>query len=137
VNEYPRAAKWLYERLTSPPISGVQTVTEHPGPQGALRPAITFLLMAPDDLMVIGDARVWAEFLMLVTAVDQTESTDSLRAIADEIDARLHRAEGDVDDARVISSTRVSAFHAAEVSDGVPYRRLGGTYSLLVQPISP
>jgi hypothetical protein len=136
VNEYPRAIKWLYETLTTTPISGVGTVSEHPAPQGSPRPAITYQLQAPDDLTVVGEARIWAEFLMLVTVSDQTESTYSLKAIADEIDARLHGGSGTADDAAIISSLRVSAFHADELSDGVPYRRLGGLYSLLVQPIN-
>lgn len=137
MNEYPRAAKWLYTVLTQPPIPGVAIVSEHPAPQGSARPAVTFNLQAPDDLIVIGEHRVWAEFLMLVTVSDQTESTASLKGAADEIDARLHRTDGIADDGRIISSTRVSAFHADELTDGVPWRRLGGLYSLLVQPLNP
>lgn len=137
MNEYPRAAKWLYQTLTTPPIPGIRTVSEHPAPQGSPRPTITFLLQAPDDLTVVGEDRVWAAFLMLVTAIDQTESTASLRPYADEIDRRLHGTDGVADDARVISSVRLSAFHADEVDDGVPYRRLGGLYELLVQPLNP
>lgn len=138
MNEYPRAAKWLYGVLTSPPISGIATVGEHPIPQGKPYPGITYQLQGSDDLTVVGEARVWAEFQMLVTAVGQTQSTESLRTAADAIDARLHGLHGTygpAGDAAVISSTRISVFHTDEINDGVPYRRLGGIYSLLVQPI--
>lgn len=137
MNEYPRAIKWLYQVLTSPAISGVAIVSEHPAPQGSTGPWLTYALQAPDDLTVVGEDRVWAEFQMLVTVTDQTESTYALMPIADEIDSRLHGADGTVDDAAVISSVRLNAFHADELDDGVPYRRLGGIYALLVQPINP
>lgn len=137
MNEYPRLAKWLYTTLTTPPIPGIKTVSEHPAPQGSLRPTITFLLQAPDDLTVVGEDRVWATFVMLVTATNQTESTASLKPYADEIDKRLHGTDGVADDARIISSVRLSAFQSDELNDGVPYRRLGGIYELLVQPLNP
>lgn len=135
MNEYPRAARWLYDVLTDPPIAGIETVGEHPIPQGGLYPGITFTLQASDDLSVIGEIRVWAEFLMLVTAVAQTQSTESLKVAADAIDLRLQATTGNVSDASIISSTRVSSFHSDETIDGISYRRLGGIYSLLVQPL--
>jgi hypothetical protein len=136
VNEYPRAQRWLYQTLTTPPITGVGTVSEHPAPQGSPQPVITYSLQAPDDLMVVGEDRVWAAMLMLVTVSKATESTRSLMAIADEIDRRLHGADGVADDGRVISSVRQTLFHADEINDGVQYRRLGGIYELLVQPLN-
>lgn len=137
MNEYPRAQRWLYQTLTVPPIPGVGTVSEHPAPQGAPRPWLTYQLQAPDDLMVVGEDRVWAAMLMLVTVGNQTESTRSLMAIADEIDRRLHGSDGIAEDGRIISSVRQTVFHADDLQDGVPYRRLGGIYELLVQPLNP
>lgn len=137
MNEYPRAARWLHDVLTTPPIAGIATVGEHPIPQGLPYPGITYQLQASDDVTVVGEARVWAEFLMVVTAVGQTQSTESLKDAADAIDTRLHGTTGDVDDASVISSVRVSVYHTDELNDGVPYRRLGGIYALLVQPLNP
>lgn len=137
-NEYPRALKWLYETLTDPAITTIDdAVYEHPGPGDSPDRAITYALQAPDDLVVVGEERVWAEFLMLVAVRDKTESTYSLKDVADEIDVRLHGTDGPVDEHFVISSTRIAPFHAAELVDGVPYRRLGGIYSLLVQPANP
>lgn len=136
MNEYPRAQRWLYQTLTTPPITGVGTVSEHPAPQSAPKPVITYQLQAPDDLMVVGEDRVWAAMLMLVTVSNATESTRSLMAIADEMDRRLHGAQGVADDGRIISCVRQTVFHTDELNDGVPYRRLGGLYELLVQPLN-
>ncbi len=133
MNEYPRASDWLNTVLAG--ISGVNTICEHPVPQGQPYPAITWSVQASDDMTVVGESRVWAEFLMLVTAVDQTRSTLALQSIADAIDLALHGTTGDVADASVISSVRISPFQDSDIADGVPYRRLGGLYSLLVQPL--
>lgn len=137
-SEYPRAATWLTTVLTTPPITGLTGgVHEHPGPQGSVYPMVTFQQQSEVDLSVINAHRVWAEFLILVRVIGQTASTVSLEAIADEIDARLHRVSGTTTDAQVISSVRESSFHMAEAVQGVEYRHLGGLYQLLVQPTHP
>lgn len=138
MNEYPRAAEWLYATLTTPAIAGLTGgVHEHPAPQGTAYPAITFSLQAATDVGELAEHRIWAELLLLVRAWGQTRSTASLRAIADEIDARLHRGSGTTSDGRVISSVRLEAHHDRNVADGIEYRALGGIYQLLVQPLSP
>ena len=137
MNEYVSAMAWITATLTTPPIAGVTGVYEHPAPQLSVYPLITVQQQSELDLEVINAHRVWAEFIFLVRVIGQTASTLSLKAIADEIDARLHRTSGTTSDSQVISSTRISVFHMPEEAQGVEYRHLGGLYELLVQPLSP
>jgi hypothetical protein len=137
MNEYVSAATWLTETLTTPPIAGVTAVCEHPAPQLSVYPLITFQQQSELDLEVINAHRVWAEFQFLVRVIGQTASSLDLKAIADEIDARLHRTSGTTSDSQVISSTRKYVFHMPEEAQGVEYRHLGGLYELLVQPLNP
>lgn len=138
-NELPWAIDFCFRKLTNPPITTIDGhVYEHPGPADSPARAITMTVQAATDLTVIGEERVWASALMAVTARDQTESTWSLKDVADEIDARLHGTDAVLDGLMaVISSTRVDPIQIAELVDGVPYRRLGGLYELLIQPANP
>jgi hypothetical protein len=136
-NEYTRAAAWLTATLSTPPITGVSGVYEHPAPQGAVFPLITFSQQSEIDLEVINANRVWADFIFVVRVIGQTASSLSLQAIADEIDKRLHRTNGVTVDSQVISSVRLSVFHQSEEFQGLEYRHSGGLYELLVQPLSP
>lgn len=142
---YPRAAKWLYEQLTTPTlIEGVGlAVYEAQAPEGETTAEsvwITFEALEPGgDLAVVNAHRVWTEFAFLVQAVMRGRSTTALQAIVDEIDDRLHRKDGVIDDARVLSCTRQedagSEVPENELRQGVEYRRLGGTYNLIIQPV--
>jgi hypothetical protein len=96
---------------------------------------VTFQQEAETDLAVISEHRIWADSLFLVRATKATRSTEELKAIADEIDARLHRADGTTTDGRVLSSVRSGGYHDTEITDGVTYKHLGGHYALLVQPL--
>lgn len=142
---YPRAAKWIYEQLTTPaPIDGVLDVYEFNAPEGVTNASsvwITFEPLDPGaDLAEVAAHRIWTEFAILVQAVTRGRSTQALAAIVDEIDERLHRKDGVIDDARVLSCTRQedagSEVPESELRQGVEYRRLGGTYNLLVQPLN-
>lgn len=139
MSEVVRAQVWLTETLSTPEISGVKHVSEHPLPQGLADPypSITFALMSPDDLVVLGEDRVWSNLVYLVTAVAKGESVAAIESIADEVDRRLHKVSGEVDGAYITSSVRVSPFSDSQVRDGVSYRRLGGMYELLVQAAEP
>jgi hypothetical protein len=136
VNEFTRATTWLYATLTTPPISGAAGVFEHPAPEATASPWITFGQQAETDLAVIGERRVWADFLFLVRAISKGESSKALESIVDEIDSRLHRASGTTSDGRVVASVREEVFSFAEEDHGVIYKHLGGLYRLLVQPLS-
>jgi hypothetical protein len=139
---YPRAARWLYGVLTTPPIAGVAGVFEDVAPEGATDSDdkwIEFEALAPgDDVMVVGAQRVWTEFAIHVRAITRGRSTQALTAIADEIDNRLHRKSGTVSDGQVISCVRSET--GGDVPDswlrqGVEYRGLGPVFNLIVQPL--
>lgn len=141
---YTRAARWLFEQLTDTPIDGIgDAVYEEDAPEGATGSAtkfITFEAMDPGlDVAAVASRRIWTEFTFLVQAVTRGRSTQALEPIVDEIDARLHRKDGVIDDARVLSCTRAedtgSEFPESELRQGVEYRRLGNAYSLLIQPL--
>lgn len=147
MNEWPRAATWLNTVLGGEPEGGglgmdpIATVTgvhEHPAPQGVTFPIITFQVEPEEDVTVVGEDRVWAEFRVLVTAIGEGQSTLGLAPIADEIDARLHGAEFGLagDDAMVVSSVRDRPFSLPILEEGKSYRRLGGYFRLIVQPLS-
>lgn len=139
INEYFEVAKWLYETLSTPAISGLSGgVWEHPAPANATYPLITFTLQTPKDVETVSHTRVWAEFLMLVTAIDQTESTTGLKTIANAIESRLQGAAGTTTDGRILSANREGGFARAEESKlGLKFRRVGGWYRVLAQPLSP
>ncbi len=141
---YTRATRWLYEVLTDPPITGVGlAVYEEAAPEGttdATTVFIEFEAMDPgQDVAEVAAHRIWTEFSFLVRALTRGRSSQSLEAIVDEIDNRLHRADGTVNDGRILSCTR-SEGGGAEVPEswlrqGVEYRGLGGIYNVIVQPL--
>jgi len=134
--EYSEAAAWLTATLTG--ISGMTGgVQEHPAAELSTYPLVTFSEQAWTDVSVINGHRVWSELLFLVTAISKGESTLALKAIATEIDNRLHRASGTTTDGQIIESIRQGGFQTSEVDNGVSYRRLGGFYQLIVQPTNP
>lgn len=136
--EYPEAAEWITTVLTTPPITGLTGgVQEHPAQELGAYPVVTFAQHAWTDVEVIDGHRVWSDLLMLVTAISKGESTKALKAIATEIDARLHRASGTTTDGQIIESVRQGGFNDSTVESGISYRRLGGFYALIVQPIHP
>jgi hypothetical protein len=151
---YTRAAKWLYEQLNVPPIDGVSVIDpdadpvatavfEGDAPEGSTSAEstwITFEAMDPgSDLAEVAAHRVWTELTFLVRVMRRGRSINALEPIVDEIDNRLHRKDGVIDDARVLSCTRQedggSEFPESELRQGVEYRGLGAAYSLLIQPL--
>jgi len=137
--EYLVAAEWLYGTLhgDTPLMDVVTDVVEHPGPQDAVYPICTFALHSATDVAEVAEHRIWAQLLMLVTVIGQTTSTLDLKAAAIRIDALLHRTSGSVSDGQVISSVRREEFYAPDQYEGIQYRRIGGMYELLVQPLNP
>lgn len=137
-SEYPEAAEFIFTQLTDPPIDGFEgLVEEHPGSEGSPWPRITFQETAWDDVTEVAENRVWSELLFLVTGGSKGASTKALKALATAIDARLHRVSGTTTDGQVISCVRRGGFQLGEQDAGVNYRRLGGYYSVLVQPTNP
>lgn len=140
MNEYPRAAKWLYETLTNPPITGVgANVYEDDAPEAVTDSStvwITFeTLDNGSDLRTdVGSYRVFTEFVFQVAAFMRGRSTQALKDIADEIDSRLDRASAAIDDAIVLACERTGPVQEPYLKQGVEYRALGGVFNLTIQP---
>lgn len=137
--EYLVAAEWLYATLHGDTalMATVTDVTEHPGPQNATFPLVTFALHTATDVSEVAEHRIWAQLLMLVTVTGQGPSTLPLKPAALRLDALLHRTSGATADGQVISSVRREEFYAPDLYEGIQYRRIGGIYELLVQPLNP
>lgn len=143
---YTRATRWLYARLTTPTaITGVTAgVHEDAVPEGlagATDVWIEFEAMDPGlDLAEVAAHRIWTEFSFLVRAMKRGRSYQELEGITDEIDNRLHRADGTVSDGRILSCIRseVGSSEAPEsfLRQGVEYRALGQIYNVLIQPLA-
>lgn len=139
---YDRATAWLHDTLTTPPITGVaDAVYEDSAPQGKTTRSsvwIEFEALAPGgDVGEVGDSRIWTEYAFVVRAVTRGRDTHALAPVADEIDARLHRADGAAgDDGQVIRSSRTQEHHDSWTDEGVEFRSLGGQFNLLVAPLS-
>lgn len=146
MNAYTRAARWLFAQLTEPePIEGIGlAVYEANAPEGettAESKFITFEALDPgSDVAEVSAHRIWTEYTFLVQAVTRGRSTQALEDIVDAIDDRLHRKSGVIDDARVLFCSRQedagSEIPESELRQGVEYRRLGGAYNLLIQPLN-
>jgi hypothetical protein len=134
---YTRATAFLYGKLTTPAISGASGVHEITAPQGATDRSskwIEYEAMSPgEDVAEVAEQRIWTEFAFRIVAASRTESVASLEAIADEIYARLHRSDGSVTGAYVVSCVRTEEIVIPDLAQGVEYRELGGFYNLIVQ----
>jgi len=135
---YVAATTWLYETLALAPIDGVSGVYEDNAPQDVTDKDsvwVTFELLAPpSDVDEVAKQIIWTECVFAVQAVARGRSTKALGDIAATIHERLHRQDGTVTDAVVISSTRQRPHHDSWTSVGIEYRSLGGIYNLIVQP---
>ncbi|MBA3587309.1 MAG: hypothetical protein H0W41_06705 [Chloroflexi bacterium] len=135
---YPEAITWLYATLTTPPIAGVIGVYEQSAPIGATTSDDTWIEYEPfapgGDVAEVSEQRIWTEFAFLVRAVKRGRSTMDLKAIAMEMDTRLHRADGTTTDGQVISCVRSDERPDSWLEQGNEYRGLGGLYHLIVQP---
>lgn len=136
---YTRATRWLYTKLTTPPIAGVLDVYEDQAPEGITTKEsvwIEFELVTDgQDVAEVGEQRIWTEFPFAVRALIRGRDTIALEDIADEIDSRLHRASGTTSDGQVISSVRTQEAAPPYIAEGVEYRGLEATYNLIVQPL--
>lgn len=136
---YTRATRWLYTTLTTPPITGVLDAYEDQAPEGTTSKNSIWIefeaLSDGVDAAEVGEQRIWTEFPFAVRALMRGRDTLALEPVADEIDNRLHRKSGTTSDGRVISSVRTQEASPSFVEEGVEYRGLEGTYSLIVQHI--
>lgn len=131
MNEQAAVERWLFSRLNAVHASTGGRVFSDIAPPGEQLPVIVFQRQAGVDLPVFSGERV-ADFTYVVRAIAQTESTQSLEAVATAIDAVLEQASGS-EGGVTIGAVRESPFSLLEVSDGVQYRHLGGTYRIRAQ----
>lgn len=139
---YPEAITWLYATLTNPPITGVTNggldVFEDDAPEGATSVESLWIEYEPfapgADVAEIAEQRIWTEFAFFVRACKRGRSTMALKDVANEIDNRLHRADGTTTDGLILSCTRSDERADNALEQGNEYRSLGGLYHLIVQP---
>jgi len=141
IYEYPEATTWLYDTLTSSPITGIKDAYEDWAPEGATGDGdvwIEFEAQADgSDAAEVAEQRIWTEIPFIVRAVTRGRSTVALKPYAKEIDARLHRKDGTTTDARIISSVRTGPHQDHWLAQGIEFRALGGFYNLIVQSLDP
>lgn len=131
LNEYAEACRFIAPLLAG--IDGCNGVWEHPAPQNAQPPYITFQSAGNSDLVEMGDQRIWADILLQVVVWGVGNSTVALQPIADELDRRLQHASGETDAAQVIEAYRIQTLSIPEVDAGIAWRRLGGMYHFVIQ----
>jgi hypothetical protein len=133
--ESARARAWIYTTLANDATLQArigQRVYHGVAPAGTPFPYVVFqMLSGGNDLMVLGGARVWADPLYLIKAVDKGSSTGNIEPVADRIDALLHAKSGTVTNGVIWSAIRERPHEQPELTDGVMYQNLGGEYRLL------
>lgn len=131
-------AEWLYITLRS--STAITTPTggsaafrcyEDVAPQGAAWPYVVYSLVSAVDVNAIG-GRATVNELWTVKAVAQTNTYNTLRAIANGIDAALNRQRGTATTAgiTIAACERTEEVRRTEVSEGLHYRHLGGIYRI-------
>jgi len=94
-------------------------------------PAVRFHLQAPKDVRGAGDAsaRIMTQLDWLVVVVREGRGLAPLVPIADALDLRLHKTNGETASVWVGQCIRLEPFHLLEVGEsGVHYRHAGGLY---------
>lgn len=117
-------------------ISQVARVYADIAPQGTPFPYILATNTDPgQDVMATGAIRVMTNAIWVVRGVAQGQQySATLKAIADRIDALLHRKTGAISGGgTLIASYREQPFRMPEMTNGINYRHLGGQYRTLVQ----
>lgn len=128
--------KWLKETLAADSLltalvgthtySGVRA-------KGSPLPCVVYQLQAPgNDMVMMGGVRVWANMLYLVRGIaEQPGYGGKLLAIADRIDAALHKGSGSNVNGVIYTCVRERPFQLREETrDGSEFRHLGGLYRI-------
>jgi len=116
-------------------ISQVARVAIDTAPQGTPFPYVLAGNLSAQDVSKVGAIRVMVECVYVVRGVIAGQVySPALAAIADRIDALIHRQSGAIaGGGSIVASYREQVFRLPEVTSGVQYRHLGGQYRLLVQ----
>lgn len=134
---------WLTSVLTGDAtiVAAVGTrVYAEIAPTGAATPYIVFRMISTDDVGTSSANRIMVTEQRLVEAITEGQSFSPLKAIAERIDALLHRKPnsasqtiGTFAGVSILSSDRLRISRLAESEDGRHYRRLGGIYRISAQ----
>lgn len=111
-------------------------IYEQPAPEEAAYPMIVFQNQVLEDRNSLHGFRMYSIGVWLVRAVGECTSYDPLRAIANRIDAVLHKGAGEVPGmGRVLSCTREGPYALPEQDGDRQYRHLGGLYRIEVEDL--
>ena len=131
MNEQAAVERWLYSRLNAVHASTGGRVFADVAPQGEELPAIVFQRQAGFDRPVFSGERI-VDFTYIVRVIAETESTQQLEAAAGAIDTALEQVTGS-EGGFTIGCVREAPFSLTEISDGVTYKHLGGSYRIRAQ----
>lgn len=136
MSETTTVETWLYSVLSNDvTLSGLVggRIYGYVAPEGATFPLVIYQFQGGRDVAGVGATRIMTSGVWVVKGVDCETSFTALKAIADRIDALLHKSSGSVADGQVLACVREEPFSLVEVIDSVQYRHLGGMYRVLVQ----
>lgn len=131
-------SRWVYGTLTADPtlqdlLGGAQgigkRVWEGVAPDDTAYPFLTYTIMEPRDVKVVGQVQVFARVQFMLKVIGKGASYTPLvpvyKRAHDLVETRTNQP---VQDGLVISSHRVSGIQYPERASGVEYRHLGGLY---------
>lgn len=130
--ETTAAAAWIAARLAASAVLERVPVYRDEAPAGAVFPHVVYSVFPPgEDEVTATGYRVAAPLSFEVWAVGRDTAPDA-EALA--IDAALHRQHSQATEGwTVLSCLRTAPVDdGAEVFNGRTYRRLGGTYTLML-----
>lgn len=129
------AFQYLRDRL-GPDVGGlVSAAVEHPAPQDAAWPVVTWQVTDTTDALGLGTIRHLTVVEVLVRAVASETSTVALAPTASAIDAALVSGVSRVYDlGQVYGCVRLRPFRMTEMDSGQRLTHLGGIYRISVGP---
>ena len=107
-------------------------------PEAAPLPAIRFSFQMRHDVYTVEMHAPFTRYMATVLVVADMEVTPvaTLRGHAVSLDASLHRAAGDVGQARILTCVRDGSFGLTETEGAHTYRHAGATWIIQAAPVS-
>jgi hypothetical protein len=102
-------------------------------PDGSPFPWVTFTIVEPQDVRVVGLAKVLTAVQFQVKVTAATETYAALADVAAAVNARLDAVVNPPTHPAVATCERLSGVHYPENANGVQYRHLGGLFQAYVQ----
>lgn len=136
-NEVLLADQWLYNILSGDvqlaALVGVH-IYSYLAPGGVTSPFVTYSFQGGADAIAVGGYRIMNTGSYQVKGITQSNSmVGPVKAIADRIDALLHRATGVVAGGIILACVRERPIAYMETSNGLRYNHAGGIYKVQVQ----